>query len=901
MRTVLRIALCLSVILLLTSAVLATAPTELARAQLALGSASLASCDRTVPADRHAINAAIGAARPYDTICVEPGEDHSYRIDLDKEGITLRAVQPCTFSDRRKPTCATRLGWVEVRASNTTVEGFEFSSRIAIRTGGVSGTRVFNNYFVGYLDGKEDFGVYHFGGARDSTIRGNTFRNEEDGVIFDNNKYDPACLTDDRDPPCHNSGSSTIEDNLFYTEGCSENAIDLKEGAASNDTITIRHNEFWGYRPTYEIPGCNALTTDGAEGAAVVIHMNHPEKVIVEGNYFHDNFTGLRIGTPRTRNVVVVNNVFKSMSRIAVLADSGPSHNLDIYHNTFVDNPDNWFYANGDITRPDLVNNVVLNSGKINYGGPINAHHNLWYHTAGRVDGHDDVNADPRLDTSSAPPYQLTSRSSAINAAADVGITRDYLGNVRDRQPDLGAFEFEGVPGPTDTPPATPGNLTCQTTSAGEAFINTAFGAQRGSFTAEFDARPSADLSDSVVGLSEGSAAGFSSLAVNVRFNRSGNIDARNGNGYQADSVIPYSPNTTYRFKFVVDLLAHTYSVYVTPRGGTQLTLGSDYAFRTEQSRVTELNNWGAYVGANGIGSIEVCNFSLGTDAATSTPTPTPLPIAETELTLCAKRQQLLGCPYEQVVADQQFEAGTLIMTGRLLRNSGDAQLNEHAQIWVDDQRVFASYDQPGLGETELFGPVLVHVEPGVHRVVVRHGDDSANPVSAGSITVNITVAFQIDGVTLTLTPTPTPTPLPIAETELTLCAKRQQPPGCPYEQVVAEQQFEAGTLIMTGRLLRNSGDAQLNEHAQIWVDDQRVFASYDQPGVGNTELFGPVFVHVEPGVHRVVVRHGDDSANPASAGSITVNITVAFQIDAVTLTPTPTPSPSPTSTPTQP
>jgi hypothetical protein len=42
----------------------------------------------------------------------------------------------------------------------------------------------------------------------------------------------------------------------------------------------------------------------------------------------------------------------------------------------------------------------------------------------------------------------------------------------------------------------------------------------------------------------------------------------------------------------VVNVSAHTYSVYVTPAGGSELTVGSNYAFRNTANTMTSLNDW---------------------------------------------------------------------------------------------------------------------------------------------------------------------------------------------------------------------------------------------------------------------------------------------------------------------
>jgi len=162
--------------------------------------------------------------------------------------------------------------------------------------------------------------------------------------------------------------------------------------------------------------------------------------------------------------------------------------------------------------------------------------------------------------------------------------------------------------------------------SAGGVFTNTAMTSQTGTFTATFNATPSADPTNAVVALSNGSQTAFSGFACAVRFNTSGNIDARNGGAYAAASTIPYAPNTTYTFRVVANIPAHTYSIYVTPAGGSEVTVGINYAFRTEQATVASLNNWGAVVDVSangGAGTLTVASFAIG-GVAPSAPVFTP-------------------------------------------------------------------------------------------------------------------------------------------------------------------------------------------------------------------------------------------------------------------------------------
>src|SRR5437867_1042864 len=154
--------------------------------------------------------------------------------------------------------------------------------------------------------------------------------------------------------------------------------------------------------------------------------------------------------------------------------------------------------------------------------------------------------------------------------------------------------------------------------SAG-AWQNVAIPSPAGAFEAQFDATPTTANMNGVVGLANGPAADWTTLAAIVRFNPTGTIDARNGGDYAAATAIPYTPGTTYHFRLDVNLPAHTYDIYVTPAGASERLLGSRFAFRTEQAAVNLLNNLGVYTTA---GSETVCNLKV---AAWTPPLPAPV------------------------------------------------------------------------------------------------------------------------------------------------------------------------------------------------------------------------------------------------------------------------------------
>ncbi|MBI3548191.1 MAG: fibronectin type III domain-containing protein [Elusimicrobia bacterium] len=152
----------------------------------------------------------------------------------------------------------------------------------------------------------------------------------------------------------------------------------------------------------------------------------------------------------------------------------------------------------------------------------------------------------------------------------------------------------------------TPVGAGCVVSAA--AWQNISFAPQGGSFEARFDATPSMANMDGVIGLSNAAASNYLNVAAIVRFSNAGMIEARNGGLYAAANAIPYTAGTSYRFRLSVNIPNHTFSAYVTPSGSTEKLIGSDYAFRSEQSTTTSLNNLAAFAST---GSETVCNVSV--------------------------------------------------------------------------------------------------------------------------------------------------------------------------------------------------------------------------------------------------------------------------------------------------
>lgn len=61
------------------------------------------------------------------------------------------------------------------------------------------------------------------------------------------------------------------------------------------------------------------------------------------------------------------------------------------------------------------------------------------------------------------------------------------------------------------------------------------------------------------------------------------------------DAQVFYSAGVTNRIRIEADIAASTYSVWVTPDGGVETQIASNYAFRTSQQGITEIDTLGVW------------------------------------------------------------------------------------------------------------------------------------------------------------------------------------------------------------------------------------------------------------------------------------------------------------------
>jgi unsaturated chondroitin disaccharide hydrolase len=109
--------------------------------------------------------------------------------------------------------------------------------------------------------------------------------------------------------------------------------------------------------------------------------------------------------------------------------------------------------------------------------------------------------------------------------------------------------------------------------------------------TTEFDVIPLARPIDGVIGYADSSTTvtGYSSLAMGIRLNASGFFDVRQGGAYAALTQVPYSTNASYHVRMRTDLNAKTYSVWVTPPGGSEVLIADRFAFRSDAPPTDDL------------------------------------------------------------------------------------------------------------------------------------------------------------------------------------------------------------------------------------------------------------------------------------------------------------------------
>ena len=85
------------------------------------------------------------------------------------------------------------------------------------------------------------------------------------------------------------------------------------------------------------------------------------------------------------------------------------------------------------------------------------------------------------------------------------------------------------------------------------------------------------------------SGTGFDQLAIQVRMNNLGYFDCRNGGTIAAKNTVNYTAEVKYYVEIEANMTARTYSVWVTPAGGSRTLIAENYAFRTSAPLTNDL------------------------------------------------------------------------------------------------------------------------------------------------------------------------------------------------------------------------------------------------------------------------------------------------------------------------
>jgi hypothetical protein len=128
---------------------------------------------------------------------------------------------------------------------------------------------------------------------------------------------------------------------------------------------------------------------------------------------------------------------------------------------------------------------------------------------------------------------------------------------------------------------------------------------------ADLRVRATAAAMDTVIGVARGPVDAYDDFAASLRFWTDGTIQVRDGDVYRADVTAPYDRGDDLQFRFVIDIPAKTYSVFV---AGPSLpwafaALASNYKFRPQQLAVSALD-WVSTIVDSPHGRLEICEFS---------------------------------------------------------------------------------------------------------------------------------------------------------------------------------------------------------------------------------------------------------------------------------------------------
>ena len=107
----------------------------------------------------------------------------------------------------------------------------------------------------------------------------------------------------------------------------------------------------------------------------------------------------------------------------------------------------------------------------------------------------------------------------------------------------------------------------------------------------DYDVTPRLAGTDGVMGMTDTSTVvrGYPQLNMIVRAATTGFFDVMDSTAYRADTSVAHVPGARYHIKIVANLPAGTYSVHVTPPGGSPTLIADNYAFRASAPTMNDI------------------------------------------------------------------------------------------------------------------------------------------------------------------------------------------------------------------------------------------------------------------------------------------------------------------------
>jgi hypothetical protein len=277
-----------------------------------------------------------------------------------------------------------------------------------------------------------------------------------------------------------------IEGNHMYSNGCGENAIDIK----STSNVIIRDNILHGYRRSTTNPLCGGT---GSDWVAIVIH-HDVDTILIEKNEIYDSEGAFRAGygsrSLPPRNVTFKRNLIHDLYDSGTTSTSGYGVQFDgvndvkFYNNTFVNIPGPLFWIagyniSGGVLNWDMRNNLFYNGGSNKWDSTSSSElngtfdYNGWFSAESLIsEPNSNIGVDPGFVDLGNKSFRLSSNSQAIDTGdpgLPAGSETDFEGNLIPQDgngdgtsiADLGVYEYSvSIPPQDSTPPDAPKGLT---------------------------------------------------------------------------------------------------------------------------------------------------------------------------------------------------------------------------------------------------------------------------------------------------------------------------------------------------------------------------------------------------------------------------------------------------------